>query len=94
VRQLKDVKIKMLVQLFTPRVMQTYAEACGWCLARAHARSGEPSKITGYLGNNDIFDEAIADFAVAYADQSERDHAILTKAVRDGILEVYIEDEE
>jgi uncharacterized protein (DUF2252 family) len=94
VRQLRDVKIKMLVEFFTPGVMLTYAEACGWCLARAHARSGEPSKIAGYLGNNDSFDEAVADFAIAYADQSERDHEVLTRAVRDGTLEVYIEDEE
>jgi uncharacterized protein (DUF2252 family) len=92
-RQLKDVKIKMLVELFSPSVMLTYGEACGWCLARAHARSGEPSKITGYLGSNDVFDEAIADFAVAYADQNERDHEVLVKAVRDGTLEAYVEDE-
>src|SRR5262249_26359268 len=64
-RQLKDVKIKVLVELFTPAVMGTYAEACGWCLARGHARSGEPSKITGYLGKGDKFDEAVADFAIA-----------------------------
>jgi uncharacterized protein (DUF2252 family) len=94
VRQLKDVKIKVLVELFSPSVMWTYAEACGWCLARAHARSGEPAKIHGYLSDNDRFDEAIADFSVAYADQSERDHEALVKAVREGKLEVYIEEEE
>lgn len=93
VRQLKDVKVKMLVELFTPNVMLAYAKACGWCLARAHARSGEPAKIAGYLGKSDKFDEAIADFSVAYADQSERDHAALTKAVREGRLEVLIEDD-
>jgi uncharacterized protein (DUF2252 family) len=92
VRQLKDVKIKMLVELFTPSTMLAYAEACGWCLARAHARSGEPSKITGYLGKNDQFDEAVADFSVAYADQSERDHEVLVTAAREGELEVFIED--
>ena len=93
IRQLKDVKIKMLVEMFTPSVMMTYAEACGWCLARAHARSGEPAKISGYLGKGDKFDEAIADFSVAYADQSEHDHEVLTKAVRQGKLEVFIEEE-
>jgi uncharacterized protein (DUF2252 family) len=92
-RQLKDVKIKVLVELFTPSVMSIYAEACGWCLARAHARSGEPAKIAGYLGKGDKFDEAIADFSVAYADQSERDHEVLVKAVREGKLEVQIEEE-
>jgi hypothetical protein len=73
--------------------MLTYAEACGWCLARAHARSGEPAKISGYLGKSDQFDEAIADFSVAYADQSERDHEALMQAVRAGKLEVFLEQE-
>lgn len=92
-RQLKDVKVKALVELFTPSTMSIYSEACGWCLARAHARSGVPAKITGYLGNSDKFDEAIADFSVAYADQSERDHEVLQQAVREGELEVLIEGE-
>jgi uncharacterized protein (DUF2252 family) len=93
VRQLKDMKIKPLVEVFTPSVMLTYAELCGWTLAHAHARSGEPAKIAGYLGKSDQFDEAVADFSVAYADQSERDHEELTKAVRAGKLEVFIENE-
>ena len=63
--------------MFSPGVMNQYAEICGWTLARAHARSGEPAQISGYLGKNDQFDEAIAAFAIAYADQSERDHASL-----------------
>jgi uncharacterized protein (DUF2252 family) len=93
VRQLKDMKIKMLVEVFTQSVMLQYAEVCGWCLARAHARSGEPAKISGYLGKSDAFDKAIADFSVAYADQSERDHEVLMEAVRAGRLEVFIEEE-
>jgi uncharacterized protein (DUF2252 family) len=93
VRQLRDMKIKMPVEVFTPSVMRQYAEACGWTLARAHARSGEPAKISGYLGKSDAFDKAVADFSVAYADQSERDHAALMKAVRAGKLEVFIERE-
>lgn len=93
VRQLKDMKIKPLVEIFTPGVMQQYAELCGWTLAHAHARSGEPAKISGYLGKSDKFDEAIGDFSVAYADQSERDHEALLKAVRAGKLEVFIEGE-
>jgi uncharacterized protein (DUF2252 family) len=91
VRQLKDMKIKMLVELFGPSLMSQYAEVCGWTLARAHARSGEPAQISGYLGNSDRFDKAIAAFAVAYADQSERDHAVLMKEVRKGRLKVQIE---
>lgn len=93
VRQLKDMKIKPLVELFNESVMLQYAELCGWTVARAHARSGEPTKISGYLGKSDVFDEAIADFANAYADQSERDHEVLMKAVRAGRLQVAIEHE-
>ena len=63
-----------------------YAEVCGWCLAHAHARSGEAAKISGYLGKSDAFDKATADFCIAYADQSERDHEILMNAVRAGRL--------
>lgn len=87
------MKIKMLVDVFTPSVMRQYAEICGWTLARAHARSGEPAKISGYLGNSDKLDEAIADFALAYADQSERDHEALVRAVRAGKIDVFIEEE-
>ena len=63
------------------------ADWCGATLARAHARSGEPAAISGYLGKSDRFDRAIAAFAVAYADQVERDHECLTTAVREGKLE-------
>ena len=94
VRQLKDMKIKPMVEVFTPDVTLQYAEFCGWTLAHAHARSGEPVKISGYLGKGDKFDKAIADFAVAYADQSERDHEVLMKAVRAGKLEVFVEEEQ
>jgi uncharacterized protein (DUF2252 family) len=93
VRQLKDMKIKMLVEVYPPSVMRQYAEACAWTLARAHARSSEPAKISGYLGKSDAFDRAVAAFSVAYADQSERDHETLMKAVRAGKLEVFIERE-
>jgi hypothetical protein len=93
VRQLRDMKIKILVELFTLGVMLQNAEICGWCLARAHARSGEPAQISGYLGKGDQFDRAVADFSVAYADQSERDHEVLMKAVSAGKLAVAIEGE-
>ena len=88
VRQLRDMKVSALVEVFNRSFMTQYAELCGWTLARAHARSGEPAKISGYLGKSDRFDEAIADFAAAYADQAERDHKVLEKAVRDGRLKV------
>jgi len=93
VRQLRDMKIKPLVELFAAADMLQYAEFCGFTLARAHARSGEPALISGYLGQSDSFDRAIAAFSAAYADQSEKDHAVLMKAVRSGDLEVVTEPE-
>lgn len=91
VRQLKDMKIKPLVEMFTPSVMRQYATLCGATLAHAHARSGEPAKISGYLGRSDRFDKAVASFAAAYADQSERDHEVLVQAAREGRIEVHVE---
>jgi uncharacterized protein (DUF2252 family) len=93
VRQLRDMKIKPLVEVFDRSDMIQYAELCGFTLARAHARSGEPAVISGYLGQSDTFDKAIAAFSTAYADQSEKDHAVLMKAVRDGDLDVVTEPE-
>jgi uncharacterized protein (DUF2252 family) len=93
VRQLKDMKIKPLIELFSPGVMLQYAELCGWALAHAHARSGEPARISGYLGKSDKFDEAIADFAKAYADQSEKDYESIVAAARRGDIEVFVEDD-
>jgi hypothetical protein len=93
VRQLRDMKIGAQTELFSPGFMAQFAEFCGWALARAHARSGSPAQISGYLGGSDTFDKAIAAFAVAYADQSERDHAVLKKAARAGRVEVIMENE-
>jgi len=93
VRQLRDMKIKILVELFGLSEMLQYAELCGFTLARAHARSGDSALITGYLGQSDTFDKAIAAFSIAYADQSEKDHATLMKAVRHGDLDVEMEPE-
>lgn len=90
-RQLRDMKIKPMVELFGPVDMAQYADICGFTLARAHARSGESALISGYLGQSDTFDKAIAAFSIAYADQSEKDHALLMKAVRRGDLEVIVE---
>ncbi len=93
IRQLRDAKVKFAVETFGSAEMLVFAGACGWTLARAHARSGEPALIAGYLGDSDTFDEAIADFSVAYAEQSERDQEALCKAVRAGRLEAVIERE-
>jgi uncharacterized protein (DUF2252 family) len=91
IRQMRDVKVKPIIENFTPSFMVQFAEWCGHTLARAHARSGDAAVISGYLGKSDAFDEAIAVFSVAYADQTERDHAALEKAVRNGRLEVLME---
>jgi uncharacterized protein (DUF2252 family) len=90
-RQMRDMKLKPLVELFTPSVMNDYAGLCGWTLAHAHARSGDAAKIAGYLGKKEDFDEALADFAESYADQNEQDYKALQRAVQEGLLEVYIE---
>jgi hypothetical protein len=87
-RQLRDAKIKPLVETFDEELMEIYGEVCGWSLARAHARSADVRLIAGYLGKGDEFDEAMGDFALAYADQAERDHAALKAAVRKGSVTV------
>ena len=86
VRQLHDAKIKPLVETFNAEMLDVYAQACGWVLARAHAKSSEISgTVSGYLGSSsDAFDTAMGEFALAYADQAERDHASLKAAVRSG----------
>jgi NAD(P)H-dependent flavin oxidoreductase YrpB (nitropropane dioxygenase family) len=65
-----------------------YAHYCGWAVARAHAKAGDAAMISGYLGSNDAFDEALRRFASAYADQTEQDHAALVKAVKSGRIRV------
>jgi uncharacterized protein (DUF2252 family) len=92
VRQLRDVKIKFRIEKFPASKMIQFAEWCGAALARAHARSGDPAVISGYLGQAESFDRAIAAFSVAYADQCERDHRAMAKAIRDGRLEARLED--
>jgi hypothetical protein len=88
VRQLRDMKLKFHIEEFQPAKMVIFADWCGGTLARAHARSGEPALICGYLGKADTFDRAIASFAVSYADQVERDYEGFAKAVRERKLEL------
>jgi uncharacterized protein (DUF2252 family) len=87
VRQLKDAKIKFPVETFGRAEMQLFAWWCGFSLAISHARSGDPAVISGYLGKGDAMDRAVAAFSVAYADQTERDHAALARAIHAGKLE-------
>ena len=84
VRQLRDWKFSLDVDAMVPGGMRMYGEVCGWTLARAHARSGDAIAIAAYLGGSDVFDQAIAQFADAYADQNERDHDAVLEAVKAG----------
>ena len=68
--------------------METYCGLCGWALALAHAKSGDAALIAGYVGTSATLDESIARFAIAYADQTERDHEVLTMAARHGRIQV------
>jgi uncharacterized protein (DUF2252 family) len=86
VRQLRDWKLSLDIAAMVPRGMRMYGEVCGWTLARAHARSGDEIAIAAYLGGSAAFDNAIAEFAVAYADQNERDHQAFTAAIESGRL--------
>jgi uncharacterized protein (DUF2252 family) len=86
-RQLRDMKGSALVDTFDPFAMDYYAENCGWTLARAHARSGDPVAISGFLGKGDQFDRAMATFAERYAARNERDHAAFAAAISSGTLE-------
>ena len=86
-RQLRDMKGSAVVEAMSPSALGAYARNCGWTLARAHARSGDPIAITEYLGDSDEFDRAITDFSKRYADQNERDYQEFVHAVRSGRLE-------
>lgn len=92
VRQLRDAKIKPLVESLNATRLTAYAKLCGWGLARAHAKVGDALAIGAYLGKHGAFDEAIGRFSIAYADRTERDHAALTAAVRAGKVQAYSED--
>ncbi|MGH3250594.1 MAG: DUF2252 domain-containing protein [Trebonia sp.] len=86
VRQFRDMKIIPSTELITPRLVE-FATACGGALARAHARTGDPVAIDGYIGKGRRFTEAIGEFARRYAEQNERDHARLVRAIASGKVE-------
>jgi len=84
VRQLQDQKGGAVIAAMTPEDLEVWGELCGWALARGHARSGDPAVIAGYIGDDATLDGVLADFAVAYADQTEKDHAALLAAIASG----------
>jgi uncharacterized protein (DUF2252 family) len=93
VRQLRDMKMSVPIEGFSGGQLRRYVEFCGWSLARAHAKSGDGTTISGYLGKGYAFDQAMAQFALAYGDQTARDHAAMVQAVRCGWLEALVEEE-
>ena len=86
-RQLRDMKGSAVVEEMHPLGMSVYARVCGWTLARAHARSGDPIAIAAYLGKSDRFDKSVTDFSERYADQNDRDYEAFATAVRSGRLQ-------
>lgn len=87
VRQLWDWKTTADLDRIRERGLDAYSQLCGYVLARAHARSGDPIAIAGYLGKSDRFDRALADFSSAYADRGEADHRLLVAAIADGRID-------
>jgi uncharacterized protein (DUF2252 family) len=92
VRQLRDMKMSMPMEGLSATQLKLYAGICGWTLARAHAKSGDAATISGYLGKSDAFDRALGAFALAYADQTQKDHAVLAKAIRSGRVQALAEE--
>ena len=93
VRQLRDIKISVRVETFGAGEMDLYATWCGRALALSHARSGHSAMLSGYMGKSDIFDQAIAEFSVTYANRNARDHAALAAAVHKGMVKAVFEVE-
>ncbi len=88
VRQLQDQKGSAVIAAMSYDDLVSWGELCAWALARGHARSGDPVAISAYIGGGDALPDALADFAVAYADQNERDHAALAAAGKSGRITV------
>src|SRR5271170_7424831 len=91
-RQLRDGKISAIPEDWDLTTLKEFGKLCAWALARAHARSGDPARIAGYMGSNTTFDDAVCEFAVEYADQNLRDYRGFVKGIREGRIPVASED--
>ena len=91
-RQLRDAKISAILEDWDVATLKEFGKLCAWALARAHARSGDPARIAGYMGSNTTFDDAVCEFAVEYADQNLRDYRGFVKGIREGRIPVASED--
>ena len=83
VRQLRDMKASANIENFTPRILKDYSSLCAWALAKSHAKAGRAPEISGYIGKTDDFARAVTEFAVQYADQTEKDYELLKTAEKD-----------
>jgi uncharacterized protein (DUF2252 family) len=92
VRQLRDMKLSIRVEILSASEMDIYAGWCGRALALSHARSGSAALLSGYMGRSDAFDKALAAFSFAYADQNEADHRALERAVKQGSVPAVFEE--
>jgi uncharacterized protein (DUF2252 family) len=88
IRQLRDAKVKPVLEIMKVKNMEDYAKACGWALARAHARTGDPSVLSGYIGNSNEFANAISRFSISYADQNDADYDKMLQAIKEGRLPI------
>ena len=91
VRQLRDLKFAADPAAMGPKLLTGHGELCAAALARAHARTGDPARIAGYLGTKEVFDQAVMRFAESYADQTRRDHAALLRAIRRGRVKATVD---
>ncbi len=91
IRQLRDAKVKPVLEIMKAKNMNDYAKACGWALARAHARTGDPSVLSGYMGKSNEFANAISRFSVSYANQNELDYNKMLEAIKEGRLPISAE---
>ena len=82
IRQLRDLKLSAIIEDWDIETLRLYVKMCGHALARAHARSGDPAMISGYLGTSKSFDQAIGEFALAYAEQNSNDYRAFIEAIR------------
>jgi uncharacterized protein (DUF2252 family) len=94
VRQMKNLKASIPVEFLTGAAFNFYAWACGATLARAHSRTGDPARIAGYCGNSAVLDEALAEWAESYGDQTEEDHAHLLASIKRGETKARVESDD
>ncbi|MFY9845299.1 MAG: DUF2252 family protein, partial [Terriglobales bacterium] len=94
VRQMKNLKASVPVEFLTGATFNFYAWLCGAILARAHSRTGDPARIAGYCGKSAVLDEALAEWAESYGDQTEEDHAKLLASIKRGETKADIQSDD